>query len=168
MKEAIDYFTHNTNNAMATPINGNDLKLYVGSDATRAGTETGAEGERIPFAQSQSVSLDLSDAVIDVTTKSSESFREIISGQITGSLSFDGLMDDLIESSTTFRTASTALGYFLDREPIFWEFGVADARVVGSGMITNLTNTAGVDDAAVYSGTIESTGVITFDADVAS
>ena len=153
---------------MATRINGNSLQLFAGIGATRAATTTGADGERIPFAHANSVSLDFSNSIIDVTTKSSNSWREIISGQKSYTVSADGLLDNFADSSTTTRNTDDINMYAVAGTTIYFEFGVGNARFQGSGVISSLSQSGGTDDSASYSITIEGNGTLVWDADVTS
>ena len=153
---------------MAQRINGNMLQLYSGTDATRAVTTTGAAGERIPFAHANSVSIDVSNSVIDVTTKDSNSWRNIISGQKSWTASADGLLDNFASTEVTVRNTDDINMYALAGTTIYLEFGVGNARFVGSGVISSLSQTGGTDDAASYSISIEGNGPLTWDADVTS
>ena len=152
-------------------INGNQLKLYVGSDATRASTTTGAAGERIPFAHSQSVSLDISNSLIDVTTKDSNSWAEKISGQRSFTLSADGLVDDYTTATTERdlpKIGSYVIGDGSGSTQIYFEFGVGDARYVGKGFISSFSQSGGTDDAPTYSISVDGNGALTYDTDVTS
>ena len=153
---------------MATRINGNDLQLYSGTDATRAATTTGAAGERIPFANASTVSLDFSNSIIDTTTKDSNSWREIISGQKSFTVSADGLLDNFASTSTTSRNSDDINMYMLAGTTIYFEFGVGNARFVGSGIISSSSQSGGTDDTATWSVTIDGNGPLTWDADVTS
>ena len=162
---------------MANRINGNDLQLYYGTAETRATTTTGAAGERLPLAHAQTVSLEVSNSLIDVTTKASNSWKEMISGQKSFTLSADGLVDDYTASSPiTAREigdAVTANGSNISSVAIngtrlYFEFGVGNSRFTGSGFISSFSQTGGTDDAPTYSVSIESTGALAYDDDVTS
>lgn len=155
---------------MATIVNANDLQLYAGSNATRATTTTGAEGERIPFAHAQSVSLSTSNSLIDITTKSSDSWADKISGQKSFTLSTTGLVD--YDTSTTSRSTNALAAYAIagtgGATRIFFEFGILDVRYVGSAYISSIEQSGGTDDAPTYTVSLDSVGELTFDTDVES
>ena len=153
---------------MAQRINGNDLKLYIATSDTRASTTTGAQGERIPFAHAQTVSLDFSNSVIDITTKDSNSWREIISGQKSFTLSTDGLLDMFTGTSTTVRNTDDINMYAINGTTLYFDFGVGNARFSGQGVISSLSQSGGTDDAATYSVTIDGSGELTWDDDITS
>ncbi len=160
---------------MAITVQGNDLQVYLGSNATRAVTTSGADGERNPIAHAQTVTLDFSNSLIDVTTKSSNSWMEKISGQRSFTVSVDGLIDDYATTSTSDRTPLVVAGYAgigasgATASQIYFEFSVGssgEARYVGSGYISSFSQTGGTDDAPTYSISIEGTGELTYSADV--
>lgn len=153
---------------MAQRINGNSLALYIGTDATRASTTTGAAGERIPIGNATSATLDVSNSVIDVTTKDSNSWREVISGRRSWTISTDGLLDNFGTTSTTHRDSDEINMYALAGTTIYLEFGVGDARFVGQGVISSLSQSGPSDAEATWSVTIEGSGELTWDMDVTS
>ena len=64
-------------------FNGNDLVLAIHSTS----------GSEVKFAHSQSASISFSNSLIDVTTKDSSSWDEMISGRKSFTISTDGLVD---------------------------------------------------------------------------
>ena len=153
---------------MAITVQGNDLQLYLGSDATRASTTSGAAGERIPLAHAQTVTLDFSNALIDVTTKSSNSWMEKLSGQRSFTVSADGLVDDYATAQTNSRDITALGGYALAGTQLYFEFGIDNARYVGSGFVSSFNQSGGTDDAPTFSITMDGTGELSYDADVTS
>ena len=93
---------------------------------------------------------------------------EKISGQRGFTLSAEGLVDDLVTASTTTRAPQSVAAYMIAGTQLYFEFGVDNARYVGSAFITSLSASGGTDDAPVYSISLESTGALTFDEDVTS
>ena len=91
---------------------------------------------------------------------------EKISGQRSFTLSADGLVDDLITASTTTRAPQAIGAYAIAGTQIYFEFGVNNARYVGSGFISSLSQSGGVDDAPTYSISIDGTSALTFNSDV--
>ena len=133
--------------------NGNNLVLRTAS--TSGGTKQ-------IFAHAQSASLDLSNAVIDVTTKSSNSWKQIISGQKSFSISTDGLVDyaTVADAQNFIALADIAVA----GTEVFFSIGIgegADQGYQGSAFITSISQTGGVDDVATYSISLEGTGALT-------
>ena len=149
-------------------INANNLQLYVGFDATRASTTSGADGERLPIANAQSADYTVTVDMIPVTTKASNRNREIIPGLITRTISTEALLDNLVETDTTSRTAQVLSDYADNGGIIYFEFGVGDARFVGEGYVASFGLSGGFNDAPTYSITIEVNGEPAYDADVTS
>ena len=147
-------------------INANNLQLYVGFDATRATTTTGAGGERLPIANASSADYTVSVDMIDVTSKASNRNRELIPGQISRTISTSALLDNLVEADTTSRTAAILQQYADTGGIIYFEFGIGDARFVGQGYIASFGLSGGTNDAPTYDITIEVNGAPTYDSDV--
>ena len=145
---------------MAITVQGNNLQLYVDDMVASSG--------KIPFLHAQTVSLDFSNSLIDVTTKSSDSWMEKISGQRSFTLSADGLIDDYATTSATGNTTVVTGGYALAGTLLYFEFGIGNARYVGSGYISSFSQSGGTDDAPTYSVTLDGTGPLTYDTDVSS
>lgn len=137
-------------------VNGNQLQLYV--------TNT-SSGTKMPIARAQTVSLEFSNALIDVTTKQSNSWKENISGQRSFTLSADGLTTDNT-AETGLVTINTLNGYALAGTQIFFDFGVGNARYQGSCFANGFSQSGGTDDAPTFSFTAEGTGELTFDPDI--
>ena len=99
---------------------------------------------------------------IDVSTKDSAGFRDLIGGQKSFSLSADGLMDFTSTASTTDPDA--LFTQMMNRTSVSFTFALATPagyKYTGSGFITSLEITGGVEDAPTYSCTIEGSGAIT-------
>ena len=137
-------------------INGTDLIITLARDGY---TEQ-------PLAHTTSASLSLEVASIDISSKDSSGNQEVIGGQKTATLDFEGLTD------------FASSGYGIDdlfalvdnRYKIDWTMGTesgGDAtapKFSGEGFITSLTLDAPMEDATTYSGTITVTGGVTFTA----
>ena len=139
-------------------VNGNNLRVYaIDGDGT---------GTRIQLAHSQTVSLDISNSLIDITTKDSNSWTERLSGQRTFSLSTDGLLDydttgtHDVEALADFAIAGTELHF---------SFGVTengtlstgDVVYTGSGFVSSFGQSGGTDDAPTYSLALDGNGALT-------
>ena len=136
-------------------FNGTDLILKV--SPSNGGTA-------VKLMHSQSVSLSVNTDTIDISTKDSAGFRDLLGGQKSFSLSADGLMDfagvagdtepDELFTQMMARTAVTfAFGF---DSPATGEYSYS-----GSGFITSLEMTGGTEDAPTYSVSIEGSGTLT-------
>lgn len=134
-------------------FNGTDLILKV--SPSQGGTD-------VKLMHSTSVSLSVNVDTIDVSTKDSAGFRDIIGGQKSFSLSADGLMDFATGGSDT--EVDELFTQMLGRTPVTFIFGIADPsayNMSGSGFITSIEVTGGVEDAPTYSVSIEGTDTLT-------
>jgi predicted secreted protein len=137
-------------------FNGTDLILKVSpSDG----------GTAAKLMHSTSVSLDIAMDTIDVSTKDSAGFLDIIGGQKSFSLSADGLMD--FNPTTVADTEVDELTtQMLARTKVTFSFTLAttatgDYFYSGSGFLTSITISGGVEDAPTYSCTIQGTAALT-------
>ena len=134
-------------------INGNNLVLKTA--ATSGGTKQ-------IFAHAQSASLSFSNALIDVTTKSSNSWKQMISGQKSFTISSDGLVDyaTVADAQNFVALADLAIA----GTEIFFTIGIgegADQGYQGSAFISSIENSGGTDEAATYSISLDGTGALT-------
>ena len=110
-------------------INGNQLTVRI-------------EGNRV--ANAKTVTLDISYSTREITSIDTNGWMEVIKDQRSFNLNFDGLgLEDLWRYEgrrITFILDSVGVSYF------------------GRGLLTNVSYSGGVDDAATYSGTITSSG----------
>ena len=134
-------------------FNGTDLVLTVSPSSG---------GANAKLMHSTSVSISINVDTIDVSTKDSAGFRDLIGGQKSFSLSADGLMDF---TSTGSSTDPDEIFTQLDnRTSVTFTFALATPagyKYTGSGFITSLEVSGGVEDAPTYSCAIEGTGQIT-------
>ena len=106
---------------------------------------------------------------IDISTKDSSGFRDLLAGQMSFSLSADGLMDFAgvagdTEVDELFNQMFQPVGG-TGRTAVTFVFGLAspasgDFTYSGSGFITSLEISAGMEDAPTYSVSIEGTGAL--------
>ena len=139
-------------------VNGNNLRLYaIDGDGT---------GTRIQLAHSQTVNLDISNSLIDITTKDSNSWMEKLSGQRSFSVSTDGLLD----YDTTGTHDGPALADFaIAGTELHFSFGITvggtlstgDVVYTGSGFVSSFNQSGGTDDSPTYSISIDSNGALT-------
>jgi hypothetical protein len=124
----------------------NGTNLLVKIDGTAVGHTTSCE---------ISLSVDMPEA----TSKDSSGFQEVIAGVISGSISFDGLVD-YTDTNDNVDDLATAL---LGRTSIEAVFGTAvsgDQIYTADGFISELSVSGDMEAAATYSGTITLTGPI--------
>lgn len=137
-------------------INGTDLIISIAQDGY---TEQ-------PLAHTTSATLNLEMATIDVSSKDSSGNQEVIGGQKTASLDFEGLTD----FGSSGYGVDDLFSLLNNRYKVDWTMGTADAgsptapKWTGEGIITSLTINAPMEDAVTYSGTITVTGGVTFTA----
>lgn len=127
-------------------INGTDLVLTVASSAV---------------AHTTSASLSIEMATIDVSSKDSSGNQEVIGGQKSSTIDFEGLTD--------FASSGYGIDDLFDlldnRTEIDWILGITDgANFNGKGFITSLSLDSPMEDATTYSGTITVTDGVTYSA----
>lgn len=134
-------------------FNGTDLILKVSPSSG------GAEAK---LMHSQNVSLSMNVDPIDISTKDSAGFRDLIGGQKSFSLSADGLMDFQATAGDT--DVAELFDQMMNRTAVDFTFALsvpAGYTITGDGFITSLEVTGGTEDAPTYSCTIEGSGAIT-------
>lgn len=119
-------------------INGNLISIAI-------------RGERL--ANTTSVSLDIANNIIEVTTKPTGGYREVLSGVRLHSISFEGIDDSV--NPDLFRR------YFREGAVIDFRVTFDNYSLVGTGVIDSLSTTGASDEAVTYSGTIVGSGEIT-------
>jgi predicted secreted protein len=128
------------------------------------GTLLGVYLDSTLIAAAQDVSLSLNVETIDVTTKDSQGFRELLGGLRSGTMTVNGLIDytdaDSNKDTTDLWTAWEA------RTPVAVVFQKAtevtgDLSFSANAIITSLEQSGGTEDTATYSATFELTGTIT-------
>lgn len=138
-------------------INGNDFVI------TAAQT---ADGTQETFLHSNTASLEFTDAVIDVTTKDSDSSSEFLSGRATYTISLDGLMDYSTDTASTWNTVDL-FDYVQAGSTFYWSMsgddraGTGRTTYSGQAIATSFSQSGGSDEAAAYSLALQGTGLIT-------
>ena len=135
-------------------FNGTDLILKV--------QEVNGSADEFKLLHSQNVSLSINVDTIDVSTKDSAGFRDLLGGQKSFSLSADGLMDFSATAGDT--DVQELFTQALARTAVTFVFGIDDASLYnmsGSGFITSIEVSGGTEDAPTYSVSIEGTGALT-------
>ena len=138
-------------------FNGTDLILKVSPSA--GGTDA-------KLMHSQSVSLDVSMDTIDITTKDSSGRQELLAGLTSFSLSSDGLMDFNPTTAANTEFDELFVQGYTNRTAVTFTFTLAstasgDYTFSGSGIITALSVSGGVEDAPTYSVSIQGSGALT-------
>ena len=138
---------------MAT-FNGNDLVLAI--DET--------SGSEVKFAHAQNCSISFSNALIDTTTKDSDSWAEMITGRRSFTLSTSGLadFDDVASSQSTEQFSDLAR----NGTQIFFTFqrsatGLSSGDMTGwsgRGFIESFEVSAESDAAVTFSVSITGSG----------
>ena len=132
-------------------FNGTDLILKVSPSSG------GAEAK---LMHSQNVSLSMNVDTIDISTKDSAGFRDLLGGQKSFSLSADGLYDYSPTAGTT-TDPSDLVTQMLNRTEVTFTFtyggslSAGDTYYTGSGLVTSFEVSGGVEDAPTYSISIE-------------
>ena len=139
---------------MAT-FNGIDLVLAVNATS----------GSEVAFAHAQNASISFSNALIDTTTKDSNSWEEMISGRKSFTISTDGLAD--FEDASAGGIANFS-DYAVNGTPVFFTFERTATATSGSltgysgsAFIESFEVSAGADEAVTYSISLKGTGALT-------
>ena len=141
-------------------FNGTDLILKVSPSSG---------GTAVKLMHSQNVSLSMNVDTIDISTKDSSGYRDILAGQMSYSLSADGLMDfggvaGDTEVDELFNQMFQVVGG-IGRTAVTFAFGftipaTGEYSYSGSGFITSLEISGGTEDAPTYSVSIEGSGAL--------
>lgn len=98
-------------------------------------------------------SLSGENGEIDITNKDSSGFRELLAGGTKSiSLTVSGVMDDNVLLQEFFD--GTITNYEIDYE--------GGSKIAAAFQVRSFENTGAHDDAVTFSGTLESSGTITF------
>ena len=142
------------------------MAIFNGTDLILKVQEANGSADEFKLLHSQNVSLSINVDTIDVSTKDSAGFRDLLGGQKSFSLSADGLYDFSPTAGTT-TDPSDLVTQMLARTAVTFTFtygqslSTGDTYYTGSGFITSFEVSGGVEDAPVYSATIEGSGSIT-------
>ena len=137
-------------------FNGNDLVLAIHT----------TDGSEIKFAHSNSASISFSNAIVDVTTKDSNSWDEVISGRKSFSISTEGLAD--FDDVASAQSTEGFSDYALAGNTVFFQFqrpatGLTTGDMTGwngSGIIESFEVSGGSDEAVTYSVSIKGSGAL--------
>ena len=131
-------------------FNGTDLLLKIHDGTSIASAEI--------IGHSTSCTLTLSNDLPEATTKDSDGFQEVISGVVSGEISFEGLI--------TYDDDANPIDFadiLIARRAVSWSFGTAetgDAVYSGSGFLSSVEMSAEMESPATYSGSITVNGAI--------
>jgi len=126
-------------------FNGTNLGVYVDGTIIAAATDC---------------SLSLNMDTIDITTKDSAGYRELLAGLRSGSMSCNGLIDYQGTNTDTVDLVSA----WTNRTSLTLKFSnelTGDQSYTASGFLTSLEQSGGTEDTATYSASFELTGVVT-------
>lgn len=126
-------------------FNGTNLGVYVGGTIIAAATDC---------------SLSLNMDTIDITTKDSAGYRELLAGLRSGSMSCNGLIDYQSSNQDTVDLVTA----WTNRTSLTLKFSneiTGDQSYTASGFLTSLEQSGGTEDTATYSASFELTGVVT-------
>lgn len=150
---------------MAT-IHGNALGIYVSSTPADLTAPLDPDDAEL-VACSTNATLSLSNATIETACKkdttgvlADASVRHTIPGQQTWSIQVEGLVE-LVAPAATANNFQSLLEIAKDRDDILVVFSdrvAGNYEYYGKGFISSIEISAGVDDFATYSATIEGNG----------
>ena len=122
------------------------------------GTNLLVKVEGTVVGHTTSCTLSVNMDVADATTKDSAGWSEGIAGLKSGEISFDGLVD-----YSDANNAEQLLDYLIARTQVTCVFGTAtsgDSIYTAEGYISSLEQSAEMEAAVTFSGTITLTGAI--------
>ena len=138
-------------------FNGTLLGVYITDGAPTATDKM--------IAAAQDVSLSLAMETIDVTTKQSGGWRQLLAGSRSGTMSVSGLIDYSVGANEknvselwTAYNARTVLALRFQLDPNNDTTG--DPQWYASGILTSLEQSAGTEDTATFSATFELSDII--------
>lgn len=126
--------------------------------AAQNGTAVILYAETTPFAYGKTNSLNINRALIDISNKGSNGWKESIYGQGSASFDFEGIFVEAAEWGYQY-----AYNMMVNKEVIAVKMSstnVGDKYYEGYCLITSLKNTAPMEDAQTWSATLEVTGEI--------
>ena len=125
------------------------------------GTNLGVYISDTLIAAAQDVSLSLSMETIDITTKDSAGYRELLAGLRSGSMSCNGLIDYVDASNKDVTDLYAAWEARTELTLKFSSEITGDTSFTANGFLTSLEQSGGTEDTATYSATFELTGQVT-------
>ena len=137
------------------------MAIFNGTDLVLKVQAVNGAADEFKLMHSTSCTLSMNVDTIDISTKDSEGFRDLLGGQKSFSLSADGLMDFTSTLSTT--DPDELFTNMMNRTSVTFTFALdvqSGYKYTGSAFITSLEVTGGVEDAPTYSVSLEGTGEI--------
>lgn len=107
------------------------------------------------------VSISMNKQIIDVTSKDSGFWRDLLDGTRSATISFDAFVDYASAENFDAHLVDFGVGSTSASSTVTWEISTdvtGDSNLTGSGYLTSFEYTGELDDAMKYSGTIEVTG----------
>lgn len=133
-------------------FNGTNLGVYI---------TTGSPAADVLIAAATDCSLSLNMETIDITTKDSAGYRELLGGLRSGSVSVSGLIDYQDASNQDVTDLYAAWENRTSLSLVFSSNTPGDEKYSFSGFLTSLEQSGGTEDTATYSATFEITGTVT-------
>jgi len=141
------------------------MAIFNGTDLIIEIQEVNGAAAEYKLLHAQNVSLSINVDTIDISTKDSAGFRDLLGGQKSFSISADGVYDVSPTAGTT-TDPSDLVTQMLARTAATFTFKYSgettgDAYYTGSAFVTSFEASGGVEDAPTYSVSLEGTGAIT-------
>lgn len=127
--------------------------------AKRNGSSIKILSDGITITNLQNVGLSVNGAMIDVTTKDSAGWKEVIPGLKSGTMTGSGIVD--FSAAFPPSTIFTKLAAGTSCAVIFYDSIVADKSYTCSGYYSKLDYKAGTEDNFTFDFTVEITAAIT-------
>lgn len=127
--------------------------------AKQNGTKLKILSDGVAISNLTDVTMEVDGATIDVTTKDSSGWKEILPGLKSAKLSGSGLVDD--SSTLPPSTLFTKLTGGTSCAVIFYDTTTGNKSYTATGYYTKFTKKGGVEDAQQFSFEIEITGSVT-------
>lgn len=138
------------------------MAIFNGTDLVLKVQAVDGAADEFKLMHSTSCTLSMNVDTIDVSTKDSQGWRDLLAGQKSFSLSADGLMD--FASAGTSTDPDELFTNMMGRNSVTFTFALdvqSGYKYTGSAWITSLEITGGVEDAPTYSISLEGTDAIT-------
>ena len=132
-------------------FNGTKLGVYI---------QAGSPAVDTLIAAATDCSLSLNMETIDITTKDSTGFRELLGGLRSGSVSVSGLIDYQDASNNDVTDLYSAFKLRSELTLVFSTGVTGDQKYTANAYMTSLEQSGGTEDTATYSATFELTGII--------
>lgn len=114
----------------------------------------------VAITNTQNVSIDINGAMIDVTTKDSSGWKEVLPGLKDAQMSFDGIVD--VAAAVTVDSLITKLIAGTSVAVIFYDGTPSTGKSYSaSGYINKISLKAATEDSYLFSGSITITGAVT-------